>query len=571
MSRVIYLCSRRPLSPGVEETIQGICQRLQPDNILPRDARIEVEDDVAYGVMNPTAMLLTKRRSLLVGQIFGDPSDWDVPLAAFPDGSYALFRDDLRHCEVVADPAASRTIWYYFDERVFIASLSQRAIVMFLRTFHFDERVIPWMLSSGTMGPSLSWDRRFQRIGADSSVVLDKREWSLSSRSSPQDLRPISLPDAVHKERVKHAVTAAFRSVPWDSSTWVLPLSGGYDSRGILCFLKEAEVSVERVKTITWGSESSPSVAGNDAQIAPELARVFGAPHEYYHNEASEESISALMDRFIRLGEGRIDHLSGYMDGFKMWKALFERGVQGIVRGDQAFGSKLSRSERAVRRQVGWRLLSDIPNMKRWCSKLPPQIIHGGMHRKSGESLQMWSDRLRVTYRMPTNLAALSDLKSGYVDQVNPLLSRGILDRVRELPDHLRANKGLWKEIVADMSPDLPFADEGANVQREDIFRREDMLALLSGTLRSDHVKTLIDPALLEFAGRGLGRSTPAAGRKETSWSLKAYLSRVVPKDVASAIRVNLIGTDMRSDTLAFRILMISSAWQLFTEDSQPH
>jgi len=61
--------------------------------------------------------------------------------------------------------------------------------------------------------------------------------------------------------------------------------------------------------------------------------------------------------------------------------------------------------------------------------------------------LRDWRDRLYQQYRVPFLLAALSDLKLGYVEIVNPLLSDSVIDLIRQLPDSLRTHKVLLRNI----------------------------------------------------------------------------------------------------------------------------
>ena len=51
---------------------------------------------------------------------------------------------------------------------------------MFLGNFDFDKRTIPWMLSTGTLGPFYSWDKRISLLPPDSSITLNKNNWSLN-------------------------------------------------------------------------------------------------------------------------------------------------------------------------------------------------------------------------------------------------------------------------------------------------------------------------------------------------------------------------------------------------------
>ena len=393
-----------------------------------------------------------------MGQIFGKNEKWYEPLQEFPDGSYALFRDGTEHCEIVSDPVASRTIWYYLDENLFIASTSQRAIVMFIGSFEFDERVIPWVLSTGSLGPVFSWDKRIKRVPADSSVILDKNKWSVSVKSNPIEFNLVKRSDEQHENQLRESLETTFKSLNLDYSNWVLPLSGGYDSRGILCFLHEIDKNIQRLRTITWGLKSSLEVKGSDAYVAKELANKLNVSHKYYHTDLSEEPVDNIINRFILLGEGRIDHLSGYMDGFKIWKTLFEDEIQGIIRGDEGFGWDQVSSTLTVRLSVGCSLCSDYSNLKDYTKYgFPSQELPQHLNQRKGETLNLWRDRLYHEYRLPTILSALSDLKFPYVEQINPLLSKVILQQVRQLPDHLRTDKALFRKIVNSISPKVDF------------------------------------------------------------------------------------------------------------------
>ena len=262
MAKNIYICSREKLAVSVEKRLREICKKLSPDNITPGDSRVVVAENIAYGIMNPSRTLLESGTSLLMGQIFGKNEKWDEPLGEFPDGSYALFRNGAQHCEIVSDPVASRTIWYYLDENLFIASTSQRAIVMFIGSFEFDERMIPWVLSTGSLGPVFSWDKRIKRVPADSSIILNKDEWSVSAKSNPIEFNLVKRSDEQHESQLRESLKTTFKSLNLDYSNWALPLSGGYDSRGILCFLHEFDKNISRIADNNLGVKVIPAGKG---------------------------------------------------------------------------------------------------------------------------------------------------------------------------------------------------------------------------------------------------------------------------------------------------------------------
>lgn len=113
-----------------------------------------------------------------------DYPNLSIPKSDYLDGSYALFREDSSIAKVVSDPAALRTIWYYFDEQNLISSTSQLAVVRFLGNFEFNHDTVSCMHSSGKLGPSLSWDKRLLKINSYCSIILNKKEWALEKRQT---------------------------------------------------------------------------------------------------------------------------------------------------------------------------------------------------------------------------------------------------------------------------------------------------------------------------------------------------------------------------------------------------
>ena len=87
-----------------------------------------------------------------------------------------------------------------------------------------------------------------------------------------------------------------------------MPLSGGYDSRIILYFLKNCK----GLKTITWGTKASQTIAESDSSISKKLADYFNFDNKFYELELKLNDIEKIFEKFISFGEGRIDHISGY-------------------------------------------------------------------------------------------------------------------------------------------------------------------------------------------------------------------------------------------------------------------
>ena len=215
---------------------------------------------------------------------------------------------------------------------MFVASTSQRAIVALLGSFEFNTAVVPWMLASGTLGPGTPGTSGFVTSPAPRrSPSIGRRGRSTSTLSQLNSMPGPHVRGGTSVALVtghRRAVGAARVADP----KWAITLSGGVDSRAILCLLKERN----GLRAVTWGLRASLSEPTNDAQIALRLARHFGLEHRYFETDLTDEPVDRLFERFVAQRRGSSRPISGYADGFRLWSQLVEAGIQGIVRGDQA-------------------------------------------------------------------------------------------------------------------------------------------------------------------------------------------------------------------------------------------
>ena len=557
------------MPPGTNNKLRIICEALSPDNIEPRSPKIAVNNNIGYGIMNPVESSISiKGNSVLLGKLYEENNNWADLSEHSLDGSYALFRENQRFLEIVSDQAGTRTIWYYHDEVFFLASTSQRAIVMFLGTFEFDKKVIPWVLSTGYPGPAYSWDRRIKRVPVNSAVKLDKKTWDLIRTENKTEFTPVKLSDDEHEERIRESLKKTFSSLDIDFTKWVLPLSGGYDSRGILCLLKQFN-NIQNLKAITWGLGSSVNQKGNDAFVARKLANALGVPHSFYKIDYSKEATARLIDRFILLGEGRVDHLAAYMDGFEIWKTLFEEGVHGVIRGDEGFGMHVVSSPLVVKKNNGCVLCSDYSNLKDYKKYgFEDQEFPESLLKRGEESLEMWRDRLYYEYRLPTILAALTDLKLAYVEVINPLLSRRVLEQVKLLPDHLRTERALFKRIVTSVCPKIPIAHYSAIPQNENVFLQKDIVNIIREELESDRSKAVLPEEFTDFVLKGLGDNLLSKRNKSVFLLIKSIIKNVFPEFLLNMIRDN-VSIPMNHNRLAFRTYIIIRMNTIMSADAQ--
>lgn len=347
-------------------------------------------------------------------------------------------------------------------------------------------------------------------------------------------------------------------------------LSGGFDSRAILCFLKSNKKSSEKFKTITWGLSESINEKGNDAKVAAELARTLNVQHSYFHTDISHEPIEQIIDRFILCGEGRIDQLAGYMDGLEIWRRLAaEEAVYGVIRGDEGFGWLPVSSELTVKYTIGCALCSDYANLENISRDfgLPEQEFPLELQRQSEESLESWRDRLYHSFRLPTILAALSDIKYSYVEVINPLLSKLILQQVRKLPDELRTNKSLFKEIVQAISPNIPYASKDANATPKDLLKKKEIVEVINTKLQAEYARQIFGTDFINYVVAGIQLEN--FPNQTTTKKIKMAVKSVVPRFVRNRLRDTGLKANVGGNTLAFRIYIIVRMHEILSSEIQ--
>ena len=357
---------------SAQERLLAAAARLSPAGLEARRPRVVAAGSVCAAVANvqtdgPCAAQGVRVRegpapgaaAVLLGAIIGEAGDWWRVGAAPPDGAYALVRSDDDGVELVSDGAASRTLWYAHDEQRFLASTSQRALVMLLGSFDLDAQAVAWLHSSGTLGPEGSWDARVRRLAPDSSLRLQRRTWRVTTDERPVVFEPVARSRREHLGLLREALIESCGSMDIDLERWVLALSGGVDSRTILASMAAAGT---RPRCLTWTTRASLRDPLSDAAIARLAARHFRAPHRFARLDRAAD-MAVAVQRFVELGEARTDQFGGYVDGGEMWRAACESGVCGVIRGDEPFAArKRSVSAEAGRRGCGGAMVTDYPS-----------------------------------------------------------------------------------------------------------------------------------------------------------------------------------------------------------------
>jgi hypothetical protein len=563
------VCSRDRRSPQVRGAdLHRLALHLAPDLITPHAPLVFENDGLARLVMNPVAGVRADRRGAAVGAFF-EPGDWSAPLSTPLDGSFAMVRHDASVVELLTDSFASRTIWYALTDDAFYASTSQRALVALLGSFRLEAETVTWMLASGYLGPSGGWDDRLRRVPPGTSLRLDRERWTLSQTQRPVEYAPQALGRDEHLARLKAAAFAACRDVDLDGVSWMLPISGGHDSRALLMGLLAAG---RRPSCLTWGLASSLSEPGNDAFIARLLASRMSVDHEYFALDPSGEPMRDVFTRFLLAGEGRAEDFSGYTDGMATWRRLFERGVDVIVRGDTpGLGSGQGRAydpvSAAATRGSMMRatLVSDYPEDQLIHRlDLTPQQLPKELELRPGESLGMYRDRLHNQYKLGVMFAALNDPKCAFVEVVNPLLHRAMVEAVAGLPDELRQWEAGYAEMVGRLAPDVPFDSAHAEMQSSEYLALPATRTEILTELSSVEAEAALSRAALDLIVDALAR--PQTVTESTRSALRRRVKSLLP---TRALRLIPPRARISTSLLAFRAYIAVRMTSLMQRDAR--
>ncbi len=571
MAQVLLACRRDRGETPSDAALQRLAARLNPDNAAPATLQVARDAGLVTAVVKPAGTLV-EGLSAAVGIVLGPPADWPRPGAPAPDGQHAIFRADADRVELVTDILGARSIWYYHDDRQFLASTSQRALVMLLGSYEPEPRTTAWHLATGTLGPDLSWDARLRLLPADSRLLLDRAAWQVTVTTRPDEFRAEPGSEADHLERLRGAFDAAFDGWSSDPANWAVSLSGGYDSRYILRRLAERGV---RPLCLSYGLAERRELPGGDCDIAARLAAHHGAPFQFCPVDPLDD-VPLLLDRFVRVSEARMDHLQHFADGFARLAALEARGIAGVIRGEQAAGLTQPLPANADGRpaldRAGLVMLDDYADARDLgcgSGRFPRQELPERFARRPDESPAGYRDRLYQAFRLPFFLGPQAYAHTAYGEVVMPLLSRGVIEAVRGLPDALRLGKSLFIRIADEGGAPVPQATAETYASPEATVRSAGIVAEMRRRLAADDVAELVGTGPVEYLLEHLqtaGLSDAPSPRRR----LRSRLKRLVKQYGGTAL-VELLRGRARRDVniVAFRLYLIAAMRELLRADAE--
>jgi len=241
MAKTLIICFQGEPQSDLRTFADVLSSRIKPDNIEVPDPYVYLNNRVFTYIFNPTTTIRYNKGSVCLGVVDKFASAMLEPRSAVPDGTFALIRVDSDWVEAVSDYTATRTIWYVKTEEFFAVSTSQRMIVAFLGDFEPNDKAVRWMLSAGVIGPGQAWDKRVKPVPGNSSVLLDRKRWSLTEEGGTAfDIVSNSQPQSWYESNFKNVLRNTISGLDINYSQWTLALSGGLDSRSIFYYLKDS-------------------------------------------------------------------------------------------------------------------------------------------------------------------------------------------------------------------------------------------------------------------------------------------------------------------------------------------
>ena len=485
-------------------------------------------------VLNPSPFITYTPNSICLGVMTKPTNDWHLPGGEIPDGNFALFRSNEEKIEFISDTIGTRTVWYYLDDEKFIASSSQRAIISILGSFEPNPETYTWFLASGYHGPKMSWDKRIQCLDVNqSSISLSFSDWEFESKVNPIVFTPDEKPRKDFYTDFQEDLEKILNEAEIDHSKWAMGISGGTDSRAILSLFKKPSL-----RAITWGLEWSSKEPQNDVVIGKKVAEELGFDHSFYSIDDFPIPFPEIIERFLYVGEGRVDKFAGYVDGFHFWLKLQKDQIWGIIRGEiPSSQHSFAYTVQDAYDRAGYHDLSD---------EFPPEIIEswGLIPQKfpeeflirEGESAMAYQGRINHGFRIPTYHGGLNDLKTGFVEVLQPLLLNETIQRFRRIPDEFRTHKLLLRKIVENLGPKVRFATQDSLEKYSSILRRPEVTLSIIKTLSQPNAKEILSENLLNFLLLHLDCTGDNSGMKNSK-AIKKILKENLPQKVIRALK----------------------------------
>lgn len=384
-------------------------------------------------------------------------------LPAELDGSFVLciWEPERRRLLLATDHYASRPVFYRHTPELFAFAPEIKAIAQLAKTpLAIDRGALATFLIHGHLLGDQTYYQDVRPLPPATTLVLERGELQLF-RSFDYRLHGDS-PDRGERHYISTLsgllVGAVEKRLRHTRQT-VIPISGGYDSRGILACARQ--LTADRLTTVSWGiNETEPM---SDAWIGRRVANAVGTEHHFMVRESRTYAHDAaeMTERLDALTDDAVLHPH---ELHIMRRLRAELGSQHLMRGDECFGyGEPADSDAEALARIGiyeFGTFSDLPG-------LFPADVYEQLRGQSDATQRAilgdapagaCSDRKDYWYwrqRLYHYLNRSTYYKLSVLDVQNPWLDKDILRFYQTVPVRYRINKSLYRATLAQLAPEL--------------------------------------------------------------------------------------------------------------------
>ena len=262
-----------------------------------------------------------------------------------------------------------------------------------------------------------------------------------------------------YSDALSEALLEAVRKRLTHIESAIVPISGGYDSRGILACLMR--LNVGRLRTVSWGTDETTTDA--DAAIGRTLAEHFGTEHRFVRRES--ESFIRDIAEMVNAVDGMTDDPAMHHNELHTMRRIRdEMGGEYLFRGDEVFGfGGAAASDKEALGRIGIYEAGDFPDVLRlfrpdFQRQLPTESkeLFSKMTKECPFSdYSARKDYFYFTQRLCNYLNRASYYKMRVLEVTNPWLDKCVLAVLASAPVAYRVKKALYRYTISKMFPDL--------------------------------------------------------------------------------------------------------------------
>lgn len=509
----------------------------------------------------------------------------DINMLGRWNGFYSAVLADPVHGRTlfIVDRRASCPIFYAQTEHHLLFAPEVKALIASLLVKkEIDLEAVGTFLAQGyllgdqTLFKSVRRLRGGEALRVENGRVVKESYWRFAPGSVPSGATQAEL-----QLELGELLNAAARKHMGKPEKTVIFLSGGVDSRAILGgALEVVEGHGEKLHTVSWGA--SMGSADSDVAVSALIARHLQTNHRF-----TQRKIEDYREHFARVNcliDGLSDMAGFYPYEYQIMVNLRHLGYERVLRGDEVFGWSFPAStNEGAFALANLRRLRDVKGLAgvvqgtyydELC-QASDAAVDAALFEARDLSPNQAKDFFYFTHRLQCYLQTASYYKQVELDQRNVLLDDALLDFMEKVPDPMRIDKTLFRQVVLQEYPRLAQFPYSKRSNTENWLKllatespvREYVLAELDD--RSSGIWQFLDPNGLQkiMESRGKMQRVHSVLRRIRPKSLiKQGLAFLTPGLLAktSAQRRARPAITLRADMVIMRSLVLKNWYDTF-------